>query len=469
MYLIFILLTLLLPQTASAHSFGVTYTLPIPIWMYLYGGAASLACSFLIIGLFTGASQGNTFGGPFRQTFTVARGNELSSWVSLALLLLTMATGLFGTENPYANFSMTFFWVVFLIGYGYWSALAGASFNASNPWLALSRLVFRGTEGIYRYPRFLAYWPALLFYMALVWFELFARARPAGLGMMLAAYTLLSLVGCRCWGAKAWFRYCDIFGVMFRTLALISPINRQGGKVHLAMPFVRLTRYRCENFSLLVFILFMLSSTAFDGLHETVPWVQLYWVHVAGLLKPFVAGGIVQTYPVLKILYACWQTFFLILSPLVYLSIYALFIALSARVVGSRIPVRTLSLEFAYTLLPIALAYHASHYFPLLVVQGPSIVELASDPFGLGWNLFGTRHLIPQILPDVVAIWHTQVFLIVFGHIISVYLCHMVAVRLFQSTRAAVISQIPMLFLMMCFTTAGLWILSLPVQAGLQQ
>jgi len=52
------------------------------------------------------------------------------------------------------------------------------------------------------------------------------------------------------------------------------------------------------------------------------------------------------------------------------------------------------------------------------------------------------------------------------GHVVSVYLAHLRALELFPRARQAVWSQLPMLVLMVAFTTAGLWILSLPIAAG---
>ena len=62
--------------------------------------------------------------------------------------------------------------------------------------------------------------------------------------------------------------------------------------------------------------------------------------------------------------------------------------------------------------------------------------------------------------------WHTQVGLILLGHIVGVYLAHVVALRNFSNTQRAVLSQLPMLLLMVIFTTMGLWILSLPIASG---
>ena len=70
------------------------------------------------------------------------------------------------------------------------------------------------------------------------------------------------------------------------------------------------------------------------------------------------------------------------------------------------------------------------------------------------------------LLLQVDFIWHSQVALILIGHIISVYLAHIVALRVFGGPGAAAASQVPMLVLMVLFTTFGLWILSLPLTAG---
>src|SRR3990167_9696960 len=47
-----LLLPIFLPQPVSAHAFGQLYTLPIPVWLYLFGGGAALIISFVVIGLF---------------------------------------------------------------------------------------------------------------------------------------------------------------------------------------------------------------------------------------------------------------------------------------------------------------------------------------------------------------------------------------------------------------------------------
>src|SRR3546814_11877244 len=98
-----------------------------------------------------------------------------------------------------------------------------------------------------------------------------------------------------------------------------------------------------------------------------------------------------------------------------------------------------LALAFAFSLLPIVLVYNITHYYTLMFTQGVKIISLLSDPFGWGWNLFGTAGLLrAPILPSMSMVWHTQVGLILFGHIVSVYIAHVEALLLFPSRARAI-------------------------------
>lgn len=458
------------PFPAAAHSFGMLYTLPVPVWMYLYGAAAALALSFLMIGYFVATPV------QARRNFLTSRWKELKAprlledlrMLSVALLLLSSISGLVGSGNSYSNFNMTFFWIVILLGYAYWTALFGNSYNAFNPWRAITTTVERYSPGAFSgrraYPLSFAYYPALLLYMALVWLELFGKTGPRSLSVMLIAYTAITLFGAWWWGSRAWFQYCDLFGVFFRVIGKIAPLEWSGKSVRIRQPFIGLVAEPCPHISLLLFILFMLSSTAFDGLHEAEFWVRLSH-EVVNLFAP--VAGTHTDKALVSLLYRGFQGFALLASPLLYLGVYLALLSLAKRMTGPSISLRQLSLEFGYSLVPIAFVYNLTHYFTLALSQGPRIFRLASDPFGYGWNLFGTRHWFDSpILLGADTVWHLQVALILLGHIVSVYLSHLVALRLFPSSRSAVISQLPLLLLMMIYTTSGLWILSLPIQAG---
>jgi hypothetical protein len=54
-----------------------------------------------------------------------------------------------------------------------------------------------------------------------------------------------------------------------------------------------------------------------------------------------------------------------------------------------------------------------------------------------------------------------QVGLILIGHLVSVCVAHMISLRICHTRRQALLTQVPMLVLMMVYTSVGLWILSL--------
>jgi hypothetical protein len=116
-----------------------------------------------------------------------------------------------------------------------------------------------------------------------------------------------------------------------------------------------------------------------------------------------------------------------------------------------------------FSLVPIAFVYNIAHYFTLIFTEAPNIFRLISDPFGFGWNIFGSSDYLPQAILNANFVWHSQVAFILLGHIVSVYLAHVVAMQIFPSSKKAILSQLPMLVLMVIYTMTGLWILSQPI------
>lgn len=464
----------------QAHSFGQSYTLPVPVWMYVYGACAALLLSFVVVGYcVTARSSARNRAridlgerAPFRALLHPRVVGALRI-LSVAVLAFTLLCAALGSHDAYANFAMTQFWIIFVLGYAYSVALLGNSYAWLNPWLVICLWIER------RWPRAfvaraglgdsLAYWPALLLYIGFIWFELFGRGRPISLAWMLGGYSLLTFAGATWLGRRYWFERAEFFAVLFRLLGKMAPlcVHRHAdgsARLQLRQPFAGLNSAPPREISLLVFILFLLASTAYDGLKSTIPFVRIYWEHLPNLLRDL--SGAAPGFVTLRAWYPYWQTFSLLLAPLLYLLVYLAFIALCRWAAGSRLSVRQLALHFAYSLLPIALVYHLTHYYSLLLSQGPQILALASDPFGWGWNLFGTLHWRLSVLPQPGTIWHTQLWLILAGHIVSVYLAHSASLQLFGSGRRAMLSQLPMLLLMLFLTGFGLWILSLPLSRG---
>ena len=465
----------LVSSSAWGHSFGQTYTLPVPIWLYLFGAAAALIVSFLMVGYFVGVDS-------FDLDERESRVWSVSPWLtcvfrysSVGALALTIVAGFWGTDNAYRNINMTLFWVIFYLGFTYCTALAGNWFSVMNPFRVVAEIVERLRPGMFRghwgYPNFLDHWPALFLYIAFVWIELLQHTTPFSLAAILVTYIALNLFGCWAVSKAIWFERCEFFGVFLGLIARIAPVRVEAqdknATVAFRRPFGGLLQKGTSGLSLLLFILFMLSSTAFDGLKETAVWVAAFWKNLYQLvLIPLYGNAAPVDYQTVKKLFRVYQSAALLLSPIVYFLVYALFLWLAKIIAQSRMPLRPMLLAFGYSLIPIAFVYHVSHYYTLLQVQGAQMVRLVSDPLGYGWNLFGTGRLAVNVVPDLAFVWHAQVFMIVAGHVVSVYLAHVQALKIFPDRRNAILSQIPVLALMVAFTALGLWILSLPLSFG---
>ena len=119
------------------------------------------------------------------------------------------------------------------------------------------------------------------------------------------------------------------------------------------------------------------------------------------------------------------------------------------------------------TLIPIAIAYHLSHYFSYFMLAGQLVISLGSDPFGLGWDLFGNAgRAIDISVVSAKMVWYLATVTVVAGHVFAVYLGHIASLRLFADRRDALISEVPLLILMVGYSMLSLWILAQPVVNG---
>ena len=188
--------------------------------------------------------------------------------------------------------------------------------------------------------------------------------------------------------------------------------------------------------SMVVFVLLLLSTVTFDGFTATPAWAALDGraLRGAGAAGRRAAHG--HRHP------RASSSF-----PLLFVAVY-----LGCSPAGwpawaaTSLSTATVARLFVLSLVPIAIAYHLAHYFTYLLIQGQLLIRLASDPLGLGWNLFGTARYRPDIgIVGARAVWYTAVVAIVMGHVIAVYVAHVVALREYPDRRAALRSQLPML------------------------
>jgi hypothetical protein len=203
-----------------------------------------------------------------------------------------------------------------------------------------------------------------------------------------------------------------------------------------------------------VFVLLMLASVTFDGLIETPLWASL--LHQ---LQDGAVGARVASLPGEVVAGAAWVVF-----AALFVLLYGAFVRAMAWSAGDVSPRHGLGGLFVLTLVPIGIAYHLAHYHSLLLVAGQYAIPLLSDPLGYGWDLFGTTlYRVDFSVVDAASIWYLSVGAIVGGHVVAVYLAHIMALRVYGDARTALRSQLPMLVLMVLYTMSSLWILSQPV------
>lgn len=100
----------------------------------------------------------------------------------------------------------------------------------------------------------------------------------------------------------------------------------------------------------------------------------------------------------LKYVMLLWGTGLVVLP-----SIFLFFSFLSKKLTKTTIPTKDIFLRFSYVIVPLGLLAWIAFSVPLIFVNGSYIISVISDPFGWGWNLFGTvdfqwQPLIPEYL-----------------------------------------------------------------------
>ena len=200
--------------------------------------------------------------------------------------------------------------------------------------------------------------------------------------------------------------------------------------------------------------LLMLSITAFHGLTMTPAWTEL-------------TGWLGRELAVIPLISFSAGMAALMAAPI---AVYAVLVMVSYRFGAASLSrgERTLRyhdyfIRYAYALLPIALFYHLAHNLEHLLIEGPKVFKLALDPFGYGWDLFGAVDLSVPPLVSLDVLWILQIMLVLVGHVYSLWAAGRVSISIFADRKAALLSQLPMLLGMICFSVFSLWLLKQPM------
>ena len=256
-----------------------------------------------------------------------------------------------------------------------------------------------------------------------------------------------------------------MFTIVFGIFARFAPVaaDESSGKgMILRLPAGGLLEDRQTSWAMMLLVIALLATVTFDGLLETPLWA---YVDVTIINTP--DDSLLWTFfgfseaAALRVARTAGLMFFTLLFIAAFLLTCNIMAAVTHGKGGGTV---ALARRFVFSLLPISIAYHIAHYFSYLFNGGQLIIPLLSDPFGFGWDLFGTASYQPDIgLVGPLLQWYVAVAAIVVGHIIAVCLAHLNALATLGDRHLAMRSQLSILVLMVGYTMLSLWILSQPI------
>jgi hypothetical protein len=450
--------TLAVPATASAHGLVQRSNLPIPEWLFGWAAAIVLVISFVALAALwpNPRMEGTPSWRPMPGGAVLgSRAVEvLCNAIGVALFVVVLLAGYVGSGVALDNFAPTFILITFWVGLVFASAIFGDIFKAFSPWRALGRLL--PSQGLRPYPEKLGRWPAAAGLLIFTWIELASGwgEDPALLVTAALGYAVLTLIAQVVWGVETWTRYGETFAVYFNLFSRISPVETRERVVGVRPPLSGLPHLDPVP-GTVALLSVMIGTVTFDGLSQGRLWKDL----AVDLTDVVTSLGISITEAPRIV-----STIGLLLGVILVALFYRAGVA-GAHSVGGELSAERLRRAFVHSLVPIAMVYVAAHYLTFLLFEGQAIRYLASDPFGQGWDIFGTASAaIDYSLLSQNGAWYAQVGFVVVGHVAALILAHDRALVLYDNPRLAVRSQYWMLAVMVGFTTLALWLLA---QAGM--
>lgn len=471
---------------ATAHGFGVRHQLEIPLYYYVLGAGLTVIMSFVVAAVFLTKKSPESFAEkqPFRWRYEgpgqkllsrqMGFGIPLLQALSLSLFFLIIFSGLFGQQSPTQNLAPILIWSLWWAGMVYVQALIGDVWRLINPW----SLLFSGLEkisflkslvGHFVYPERWSCWPAVVIFWFFAWLEQVApfSEKPVTLVQLILAYSAITFTAMFLFGREKWLAKGEAFSLLFTFLARMAPTetksenDKHKSRLWLRPAGVGLLVDKPLDRAATSLILLLLASVTFDGFRDTTYWADIvHWL----LVQPMIFSPLFKIQQAGIDLLVFFETMGLLLTPVIFFLSYGIISFMSSQLANHEQSPRVLSGSFVLTLVPISFAYHIAHYLTFLLLAGQLAIPLFSDPFHLGWDLMGT--LGRQMNVGIIGIsttWWVAVGAVVIGHVYAVYLAHVMALRLFSSVKRALISQTPLIILMVCYTMMSLWILAQPI------
>jgi len=342
------------------------------------------------------------------------------------ILSLLILPGLIGNEEAKTSITPLIIWVFLWIGVPVLGLVFGDIYSKFNP-LSIIPSPEKKPSTV---------WFAAALFLGLTWFELVWRkpGNPTHIGIVFILLMLITTVT-RIIFSKASIEVDPLHLLHHLYAKLRFTVSKPIYK-NMLENIANLSNFKGMEY----FILLMIGTVTYDGLRGTTFWYNLFGSSTLDITFSTFAFFGINIVIIGSYRFACW---------------FAL------KVSGEKQDLNNVSLLFGHTMLPIAFAYHVTHYLSLLLYESQTILYRLNDPYGIGWNLFGIDDVSINYFLTPVALWGIQVFVTLAGHMLSVVLAHDLAIKLFGHQQSDK-TQYIFLLITVGLTLQALFVLSVP-------
>ena len=411
---------MIIKNTASLnHGVVNVGDLPIPFDMVLNSSALVLLITFVYLKV----SWKESIVTPIQEVFNDKQ-NFIGKLFGIIILFLLVAPGIFGNESSKTSVAPLILWVFLWIGVPVLGLLFGDIYSKFNP-LNLFSLKSEKPESVYF---------ACILFIGLTWFELVWRKPGNPLNIAIVLITLFVSVNLLRYFLKKSLIEVDPLLLLHYLYSKLKLFNSR--------PYFRSLLDNIGNLAKLkgieYFVLLMIGTVTYDGLRETTFWYNQFGSRTDDMGFSTMMFLIMNLGTILFYRFAC---FFAI------------------KVGGSDLELNHVSNLFGHTMLPIAFAYHVTHYLTLLLFESQTFFYRFNDPIGIGMNILNVEEPTINYFIEPLVIWGIQVAVTLLGHMLSVVLAHDLAVKLFGHQQSDK-TQYIFLFITVALTLQALFVLS---------
>lgn len=351
---------------------------------------------------------------------------------------VSLWSALFVEDSTVENIAPRMVYVLFWIVIPLSSVVFGDLWRLFSPFEAIASLTKKFRHARPTSKQSGSLYGAAFFLLLFLWLEL-SFHRPAGrtpLAIMLIVWVGWCSQGA-VRGGTTWLGNNDPLAVLTRLMSSVSCFTVRANQLIVRRPIVGLADVPTQR-GLAAVVLVVLGGTSFDGLSRTDWWTSL----ISGKLE--------------------WARTFV--NTLGLLFVTALIISLflgAVRMMQRKDENEDPMFEdgFAVSLVPVLVGYGIAHYFSMAIFEGQFLLIQASDPFGLGWDLFGTRtNYVNYRIVSSTTIAAVQASGIIAGHVAGVVVGHDRALESLKK-RESLAAQLPLVALLVALTIIALLLL----------